>query len=197
MKNKIITIWLLACIAIILVVSRDTGFAPDTTSKAAIPADSTTAQTTASKPEQKPVTEKQSTVPAITNPEEPIETSKISQSNPATTVSEQTRAVGAVPAPSKAVASINVTGLGNFPVEVIDGDVALVVIRRASGKYGFALKTESFGGLGEMVVQLGDRYGGPPDWTHWWEFYYNGQSSNIGVSAQAVKAGDIIGWEYR
>lgn len=200
MKKPIITIWLGALTSALILVSSVTVSLP---SQPAASADSPPAAAISGQGEalnqsqDQPQPVEQSVV-AIINPEQPIATSReISELPPAESLPHAPAAkLDQTPADPTPIATVTIEGLGNFPVAAKEGDYAIDVIRRASSQYAFTINTISYTGLGEMIVQLGDRYGGPPDWSHWWEFIFNGQSSMVGASIQPVKAGDTIGWIY-
>ena len=55
------------------------------------------------------------------------------------------------------------------------------------------VETKDYGaGLGEFVESID---GAKPDSKHYWEFYVNGKSSNVGASSYVLKAGDKIEWK--
>ncbi|MDE2311483.1 MAG: DUF4430 domain-containing protein [Patescibacteria group bacterium] len=47
-------------------------------------------------------------------------------------------------------------------------------------------------GMGKMVLSID---GTTPDSQHYWGFYVNGKSSNVGASAYALKDGDKVEWK--
>jgi Domain of unknown function (DUF4430) len=47
-------------------------------------------------------------------------------------------------------------------------------------------------GMGEFVLSID---GVAPDGKHFWEFFVNGKSSNVGASSYILKAGDRIEWK--
>ena len=54
------------------------------------------------------------------------------------------------------------------------------------------LETKVYEGIGEMVLSID---GVKPDAKHFWAFYLNGLSSNVGASSYSVKNNDIIEWK--
>jgi hypothetical protein len=50
----------------------------------------------------------------------------------------------------------------------------------------------SYSGIGEFVSSID---GAQPDGKHFWEFFVNGKSSNVGASSYVLKAGDNIEWK--
>ena len=52
--------------------------------------------------------------------------------------------------------------------------------------------TKSYSGIGEMVLSID---GIKPDSEHFWAFYVNGKSSNVGASSYVLKNGDKIEWK--
>ena len=59
-------------------------------------------------------------------------------------------------------------------------------------KQDHTVQTEEFTGLGEMVLAID---GVAPGNKQFWEFYVNGQSSNLGASSYVLKNGDKIEWK--
>lgn len=57
------------------------------------------------------------------------------------------------------------------------------------GKY--TVETQSFSG-GEFVSSIN---GIKPDANHFWAFYINGQSSNVGAGSYVTNDGDVIDWK--
>jgi hypothetical protein len=54
------------------------------------------------------------------------------------------------------------------------------------------ITTQNYSGIGEFVQSI-DGIG--PDSKHYWEFFVNGKSSNVGASSYILKAGDNIEWK--
>jgi hypothetical protein len=59
-------------------------------------------------------------------------------------------------------------------------------------KASHEVKTKSFGDAGEFVESID---GTAPDAKHFWAFYVNGQSSNVGAGSYELKDGDAISWK--
>lgn len=59
-------------------------------------------------------------------------------------------------------------------------------------KASHEVKTKSFGDAGEFVEAIN---GTAPDAKHFWAFYVNGQSSNVGAGSYELKDGDSIEWK--
>lgn len=89
-------------------------------------------------------------------------------------------------------AVVIISGLGNFPVEIKAGDTAFDILIRAAKENNFVVKYQMYS-FGVFVTQIGQRAG---DSSHYWAFYYNGQYSNVGASAQPIREGDVTGWNY-
>jgi len=54
------------------------------------------------------------------------------------------------------------------------------------------IDTKLYNGIGEMVLSID---GIKPDSKHYWEFFVNGKSSNVGPSSYVLKNGDKIEWK--
>ncbi len=54
------------------------------------------------------------------------------------------------------------------------------------------VESKEYSGLGKMVLAID---GAKPDSKHFWEFFVNGKSSNVGASSYVLKAGDKIEWK--
>ena len=89
------------------------------------------------------------------------------------------------------IASVIVQGLGSYPVEVSADDTAFSILQKAASQNGFELKYQSFD-FGIFVTAIG---GIESAGNQYWAFYYNGNYSNVGASAQTVSAGDTTFWQ--
>ena len=69
----------------------------------------------------------------------------------------------------------------------VEGKNALDLLR---DKYQMTTKTYS--GIGEFVESIG---GVKSDSKHFWEFFINGKSSNVGASSYLTKNGDVLEWK--
>ena len=67
------------------------------------------------------------------------------------------------------------------------GKIALQILKEK-----YTVQTKEFSGVGEFVQSIG---GIQPDSKHFWAFYVNGQSSNVGAGSYATKNGDTIEWK--
>jgi hypothetical protein len=88
--------------------------------------------------------------------------------------------------------TIKIQHLGTFTPEVRAGDTALSVLHRVGEQNGFQVRTTQYW-FGEFVDCIGDLCF---DDHHYWAFYFNGQYSNIGASAQSIVAGDTSEWKW-
>jgi hypothetical protein len=69
----------------------------------------------------------------------------------------------------------------------VTGEMAIQLL-----KSDHKVETKSYSGIGEMVLSID---GVKPDSKHYWEFFVNGKSSNVGASSYILKAGDKIEWK--
>lgn len=67
------------------------------------------------------------------------------------------------------------------------GTNALVVLKLAH-----TVEAKNYEGVGEMVLAID---GVKPDSKHFWAFYVNGKSSNVGASSYKIKNGDNLEWK--
>jgi Domain of unknown function (DUF4430) len=72
-------------------------------------------------------------------------------------------------------------------VTVSEGMNALALL-----KMTHKVETKDYGSMGQFVLSID---GIKPDSKHFWDFFVNGKSSNIGVSSYVLKAGDKIEWK--
>lgn len=96
-----------------------------------------------------------------------------------------------VEAPVKKQASVIVSGLGSYKVDVKSGDNAFLLLKRAATKNGFTIKYDTYS-FGVFVTEIG---GIKPSATQYWAFYYNGQFSNVGASDQKISTNDTTFWK--
>ncbi len=68
-----------------------------------------------------------------------------------------------------------------------DGKNALTIL-----KSKYTVGTQEFSGIGEFVTSIN---GVTPDSKHFWAFYVNGKSSNIGASQYITKSTDKLEWK--
>lgn len=54
------------------------------------------------------------------------------------------------------------------------------------------VEIKDYGSMGKFVLSID---GVKPDSKHFWEFFVNGKSSNVGASVYVLKAGDKIEWK--
>ena len=90
-------------------------------------------------------------------------------------------------------ASIKISGLSTFQVNIDQNDTAFSATQKAAQKYNFEMQYKNFPGMGNYITCLGsvcehDNY--------FWAFYYNGSQSPVGASSQIVKNGDVVEWKF-
>ena len=56
------------------------------------------------------------------------------------------------------------------------------------------LKSQSYGGLGVLVTQIGDYPNGQDG--KFWQYFINGNYAPVGASSYRLKAGDLIEWQF-
>lgn len=76
--------------------------------------------------------------------------------------------------------------LAEQPYTIQGGEKAIDLLKR---KHSVEVKSYSFG---DMVIGID---GIKPDSRHFWEFFVNGKSSNVGASSYILKNGDKIEWK--
>jgi hypothetical protein len=69
----------------------------------------------------------------------------------------------------------------------VQGETAIQLL-----KNGHTVDVKEYPGIGEMVLAIG---GIKADSQHFWEFFVNGKSSNVGASSYVLKNGDKIEWK--
>jgi hypothetical protein len=76
----------------------------------------------------------------------------------------------------------------NKPADIfVAGETAFQLLEK-----DHAVIAKNYTGIGEMVLSID---GVKPDSQHYWEFFVNGKSSNVGASSYVLKAGDKIEWK--
>lgn len=68
-----------------------------------------------------------------------------------------------------------------------DGKSALDLLR-----VGHQVQTKTYSGIGEFVESID---GAQPDSKHFWEFFVNGKSSNVGAGGYKTQNGDVLEWK--
>lgn len=96
------------------------------------------------------------------------------------------------PIPQKFV-TVEIQGLGSYEVELEDDDTAFLVLLRAGQQNSFSIDYQNYEGLGIFVNCIG---GVCSHDNYYWAFYYNGQYSMVGASAQPVSEGDTTTWKF-
>lgn len=85
------------------------------------------------------------------------------------------------PAPAESQTNTTITYKG------VAGKNALELLRS-----NHQVATKMFSGVGEFVESID---GLKPDSKHFWSFYVNGKSSNVGADSYVTKSGDTIEWK--
>lgn len=96
------------------------------------------------------------------------------------------------PTPQKLM-TVEIQNVGNYQVEVKENDTAFSVLLLAAQENNFSLDYQNYEGLGAFVNCIG---GVCSHDNYYWAFYYNGQYSMVGASAQPVSQGDITTWKF-
>ena len=97
------------------------------------------------------------------------------------------------PVPSVQTKTVKVTqivqgsNLNQPSYQVAAGQTAIDLL-----KASHQAQTKEYQGLGEFVLSID---GNAPDSKHFWEFFVNGKSSNVGASSYTLKDGDKIEWK--
>jgi hypothetical protein len=110
--------------------------------------------------------------------------SKISRQQAVPVVQVQPQSNVATPAPQttpKVTDYVKYTGVG--------GKNALDLLK---AKYPNQVQTKNYSGIGEFVQSIA---GAAADSKHFWEFFVNGKSSNVGASSYTTKNGDVLEWK--
>ena len=79
------------------------------------------------------------------------------------------------------------SNLNQSSYTVEEGQKAIILLK-ASHK----VETKTYSGIGEFVESID---GIKPDSKHFWEFFINGKSSQVGASDYTLKNGDVIEWK--
>ena len=90
-------------------------------------------------------------------------------------------------------AQVIVDRAGKYSVDLQAGDTAFDVLKRASEQNNFALDYSSDPTYGAFINGIN---GIMPYNKYYWFFYYNGNSSMVGVSSQPISKGDVIEFRY-
>ena len=120
-----------------------------------------------------------------------------------TTISQAPKNVATpppVPTPTPSAASVIVPTATPTPVPTqkvidyvkyygVDGKTALDLLKVL---YPGQVQTKVYSGVGEFVESIS---GVTPDSKHFWEFFVNGKSSNVGASSYVTKTGDVLEWK--
>jgi len=92
---------------------------------------------------------------------------------------------------SKKEASVIIQNVGSYKVAVKTGDTAFSALQRAASQNGFTIKYQDYS-FGVFVTEIANI---KPAGSQYWAFYYNGQYSQVGASAQKISANDTIFWQ--
>lgn len=90
-------------------------------------------------------------------------------------------------------AQVIVDRAGKYSVDLQAGDAAFDVLKRASEQNNFALDYSTDPTYGAFINGIN---GIMPYNKYYWFFYYNGNSSKVGVSSQPISKGDVIEFRY-
>lgn len=82
-----------------------------------------------------------------------------------------------------------------YTVSLPEASSVYELMARAQETSDFQFKGREFPGLGFFVQELNGVAENPRQGT-FWIYYINGEKAKVGISAYAVKADDIISWEY-
>lgn len=93
--------------------------------------------------------------------------------------------------PAKEEASVTVSRLGTYKVEITSTDTAFSLLQKAGTKNGFSITYDTYS-FGVFVTSIG---GIKAENGKFWAFYYNGAFSSVGASAQKVTNGDTTSWK--
>ena len=96
------------------------------------------------------------------------------------------------PKPSEQII-IDIERVGIFSVKIKNDDTAFSTLLKAGEENNFSIDYDWYEGLGAFVKCI---TGICSDSSHFWAFYYNGQFSQVGASAQPVKNNDIVTWRF-
>lgn len=88
-------------------------------------------------------------------------------------------------------ASVTISGLGTYKVEVTPSDTAISLLQKAGTKNGFSITYDTYS-FGVFVTSIG---GIKAENGKFWAFYYNGAFSSVGASDQKVSNGDTTSWK--
>lgn len=91
----------------------------------------------------------------------------------------------------KKLASVTIQGIGSYNIEIQNRETAFSLLQKAADENGFNLEYQLFD-FGVFITAIGDT---KPDTNQYWAFYYNGQYSMVGASAQAISEGDTTFWQ--
>jgi ABC-type enterochelin transport system substrate-binding protein len=83
--------------------------------------------------------------------------------------------------------SVEGSSINKASYQVAEGKSALDLLEASH-----LVETKSFGSMGSFVSSID---GQKPDSKHFWEFFVNGKSSNVGASSYILKDGDKIEWK--
>jgi hypothetical protein len=148
-----------------------------------------TPKVVAVKPAEAPAPVPQNTTPPPPPP-------KISEPVVSVPTPAQAPAVSVAPTPlpvvPKNLATVKISGLGTYVVEIKEGDTALDVLRNAANQNGFSIATTTYS-FGIMVDGIGGQMAAG---TNFWSFYYNGAQSMVGAADQIINNGDTTEWRF-
>lgn len=91
----------------------------------------------------------------------------------------------------KPTVNVTIQGVGSYHVATKSGDTALSALKRAASQNGFTVDLTTYEGMGAFVTGISNI---KPAGNQYWAFYYNGQYSMVGASAQKISDGDTTFW---
>ena len=74
------------------------------------------------------------------------------------------------------------------------GTNLLDALKSATKREGIEIKVKEYLGMGSLVESLGGTKNGTDG--KYWQFWVNGQYSNVGASSYVIKQGDVIEWKF-
>ena len=116
-------------------------------------------------------------------------TEKIVELKPATITKTITKTVTSEV--EKNQATVTIGNVGSYKVDLLSGDNAFEVLKRAATENGFKLDYDTYS-FGVFIKSIGNI---APMENQYWAFYFNGAFSNVGASDQPVQKGDSIFWQ--
>jgi hypothetical protein len=98
-----------------------------------------------------------------------------------------------VPIQEKTTARVKIAGLGNFAVELKDGDNAFDLLKRAAAENGFSVDYSFDPKWGAFINAINGKANKDP---YYWSLYYKGKASEVGASLLKVNRNDVTEWRF-